>query len=121
MGESLQEAAAREAYEETGLTGLPAGHHVWRRDHTYEFNGRVFEVHEEWLLHRVEHFEPAPAELSDDEVRSILGFRWWGEELAESTDTIFPPGLGELMKNLLADGVPSAPIDISNPPLPEGD
>ncbi|MEO7844403.1 MAG: NUDIX domain-containing protein [Nocardioides sp.] len=121
LGESLQDAAAREAYEETGLTGLPAGDHVWRRDHTYEFNGRVFEVHEEWLLHRVEHFEPAPAELSGDEAQSILGFRWWGEELAEATDTILPPGLGQLVKDLLADGVPSAPIDISNPPPLHGD
>ena len=115
-GESLHEAAAREAYEETGLTTLPPGRHVWRRDHTYEYDGRVVPVHEEWLLHKVNHFEPVPAKLSRYETRSILGFRWWqSQELAGSAGTIFPPQLGRLMKDLLADGLPETPIDISDP------
>ncbi|WP_083792975.1 NUDIX domain-containing protein [Kribbella flavida] len=53
-GETLQEAAAREAYEETGLAELAVGSPVWWRDHTYEFDGRAVEVHEEWLMHRVD-------------------------------------------------------------------
>lgn len=113
-GESLQQAATREAFEETGLTTLPLGRRVWRRDHTYEFDGRMVRVHEEWLLHRVAHYEPAATRLSDMESRSIVGFRWWGwRDLAESAETIFPPRLGELVKDLLTDGVPSEPIDIS--------
>ncbi|MGI8868134.1 MAG: NUDIX hydrolase [Mycobacteriales bacterium] len=116
LGESLQEAATREAYEETGLTALPPGRRVWRRDHTYEYDGRVVQVHEEWLLHKVDHFEPVPAQLTHYETRSILGLRWWrSQELAESTETIFPPRLGHLMMDLLTDGVPTAPIDISDP------
>jgi hypothetical protein len=98
------------------LTALPPGRHVWRRDHTYEYDGRVIPVHEEWLLHKVDHFKPVPTQLSHYETRSILGFRWSQcRELAESTDTIFPPRLGHLMIDLLTDGVPSAPIDISDP------
>lgn len=34
-------------------------------------------LHEEWLLHPVSHFDPAPANLSDFETESVLGFRWW--------------------------------------------
>lgn len=113
-GESLQDAAAREAYEETGLPALPPGRQVWRRDHTYRFDGRVIEVHEEWLLHRLEHFDPAPEQLTDDETRSILGFRWWKAlDLAQSSETIFPPVLGQLLKGLLAEGVPPCPVDIT--------
>jgi len=116
VGESLYEAATREAYEETGLTGLPPGCHVWSRDHTYEYDGRVVRVHEEWLLCKVDHFEPLPTQLSDYETRSMLGFRWWrSQELAESAETIFPPRLGHLVMGLLADGVPTVPIDISDP------
>ncbi|WP_371404710.1 NUDIX domain-containing protein [Kribbella sp. NBC_00662] len=97
-GESLQAAAAREAHEETGLVDLPVGTPVWRRDHRYEFNGQAFDVHEEWLLHRVDHFTPAPANLSSYEARSILGFRWWhAQELLDTTETIFPPQLGQLL------------------------
>jgi 8-oxo-dGTP pyrophosphatase MutT (NUDIX family) len=113
-GETAQEAAAREAYEETGLIDLPPGLPVWRRDHTYEYDGRAFAVREEWLLQAVKHFNPAPAQLTESEARSVLGFRWWkAQDLAESAETIFPPQLGRLLLDLLIDGPPTAPIDIT--------
>nr|WP_162260625.1 NUDIX domain-containing protein [Terrabacter sp. Root85] len=40
QGETAQQAAVREAAEETGIKELPAGHPVWSRDHTYTYNGR---------------------------------------------------------------------------------
>ncbi|TDO68488.1 NUDIX domain-containing protein [Kribbella sp. VKM Ac-2571] len=101
--ESLQAAAAREAYEETGLRDLPTGIHVWTRDQTYEFNGETVDVHEEWLLHRVAHFTPEPAQLSEYETTTILGFRWWtAQELIETAETVFPPQLGTLLTDLPA-------------------
>ncbi|MEV0789436.1 NUDIX domain-containing protein [Kribbella sp. NPDC050459] len=100
-GETLQSAAAREAYEETGLRDLPPGRHVWTRDHTYEFNGESIDVHEEWLLHRVTHFTPTPTELSPYETTTILGFAWWtAQDLLETTETVFPPQLGHLLTEL---------------------
>ncbi|MET9318050.1 NUDIX domain-containing protein [Kribbella sp. NPDC003505] len=99
-GETLQSAAAREAYEETGLRDLPPGTHVWTRDHTYKFNGQTVDVHEEWLLHRVGHFTPTPAELSPYESTTIRGFAWWtADDLHTTTETIYPPELGQLITN----------------------
>jgi 8-oxo-dGTP pyrophosphatase MutT (NUDIX family) len=119
LGESLDQAARREAYEETGLAVLPPGDHVWTREHTYRFDGRTVEVHEDWLLHRVAHYVPAPAQLSDYEVRTVLGFRWWStDDLRSATETVFPPALGDLLAALLRDGVPAAPVDISDPTAP---
>lgn len=113
-GESLQEAAQREAYEETGLSSLPTGHPVWRRDHTYHFNDQTMAVHEEWLLHRIDNFDPVPAELTDHESQTIIGFRWWDlSELSTTAATVFPPQLGAITQELLADELPSEPIDIT--------
>ena len=116
-GESLQEAARREALEETGLMHLPVGTPVWTRDHTYHYDGRTVAVHEDWLLHSVEHFEPIPANLSDYETTSILGFRWWGaDELSQTTDVVYPPRLGHLLTTLVREGAPAVPADITEPP-----
>lgn len=118
-GESLDRAARREAYEETGLAVLPPGAHVWTREHTYRFDGRTVDVHEDWLLHRVAHYDPDPAQLSDYEVRTVLGFRWWStDDLRSTAETVFPPTLGDLLAALLRDGTPSAPVDISDPTAP---
>lgn len=115
-GESLQQAALREAHEETGLSTLPNGAPVWTRDHTYEYGGRTVEVHEDWLLHKVPHFEPSPAGLSELEARTITGFGWWEvDDLSRTTDTVFPPRLGELLAELLREGLPQEPIDITEP------
>lgn len=114
-GESLQQAAAREAYEEAGLASLPSGEAVWTRDHTYAYDGRKVDVHEDWLLHRVPHFNPAPASPSAYEAATIRSFRWWSLESLATTDaTVFPPRLGELLTELLRDGTPATPIDISS-------
>ena len=113
-GETIQQAAIREASEETGLTELPAGDPVWTRDHTYTYIGRDIQVHEDWLLHRVTNFSPAPAALTDYESSSILGFHWWSiAELKTTTETVFPPRLGQRLSTLLRSGIPSTPIDIT--------
>ena len=115
VGETLEQAAVREAAEETGLVELPAGSPVWTRDHTYKFDGREVEVHEKWLLHSVKHFAPAPADMTDYERKSIQGFRWWRiEDLVTTVDTVFPPRLGHRLAALLRDGVPLTPIDITD-------
>lgn len=113
-GETLQQAAIREAREETGLEALPEGSPVWTRDHTYRLDGQMVDVHEEWLLHSVKRFDPVPARLSDYEARSVLGFRWWrAADLRQTADTVYPPRLGHRLAALLREGIPSVPIDIT--------
>ena len=118
-GESLVEAARREAHEETGLAEPFDGAHVWTRDHTYRYDGRTVDVHEDWLLVPVAHFEPAPTSLSPYEVRTLSGARWWRtDELVATAETVFPPDLGARLTTLLAEGPPATPIDISDPTAP---
>ena len=112
--ESCDEAAAREAWEETGLEVLPPGRPVWTREARYDYSGRSYDVHETWLHHHVPHFDPAPTMLSDHENESIIGFRWWtAAELRATDDTVFPPDLGDRLERLRLDGFPTTPVDIS--------
>lgn len=116
-GESLQEAAAREAYEETGLRDLPTGTRVWWRDHTYEYADQRYDVHEDWLLHHLPHFTPAPAQLTPYESRTIQSFHWWtAHSLTTTTTTVYPPNLGPLLTALLTNGIPEKPFDITKHP-----
>lgn len=112
-GESPDEAAVREAWEETGLVRLPVGARVWTRDVTYVHAGRTFDVHEDWLHCAVDHVDPEPAGLSDRESESVLGFRWWTvDELRTTTECVFPPDLGTHLGRLQERGFPAVPIDI---------
>ncbi|WP_394275001.1 NUDIX domain-containing protein [Luteococcus sp.] len=113
-GETVHAAAAREAWEETGLTQLPDSTHVWSGDAVYEYAGKTVEVHEDWLLVRTSHFEPEATQLSEFEQTSLQGFRWWTASDLESTNaSVYPPDLGVRLTRLLSDGPPDAPTDVS--------
>jgi 8-oxo-dGTP pyrophosphatase MutT (NUDIX family) len=117
VGESHHAAAAREAWEETGLAELADGETIWTREARYSFAGASYDVHETWLRHRVAHFDPAPALPSAAEQESVVGFRWWtADELRATDDSVFPADLGERYAQLLLDGCPPAPIDITRDP-----
>lgn len=76
-GVIVQQAAVREAAEETGLEDLPVGEPVWTRNHTFRYDGCEEEVYEDWPLHRGINFRPAPAALTEYERSTIVGFHWW--------------------------------------------
>lgn len=113
-GEDVHSAARREVAEETGLADITLGPEVWRRRQIYSWRGRDTANRERWFLARVPHFEPSPAGLTEDEQEDVTGFRWWAPaELATTTETVFPPDLGERLVALLGDSPPEVPIDIS--------
>ena len=52
--------------------------------------------------------------MSAYEAGSIIGFRWWrAEDLTRTSETVYPPNLGELLEALLRDGPPREPVDIA--------
>jgi ADP-ribose pyrophosphatase YjhB (NUDIX family) len=111
-GESPSEGAIREVFEETGVRIEP-GVAVWRRTHTFEFQGRPLRQCETYFLVRVARFEPRTDNLQPAEQRFIRRFCWWDIDSIPASDELFAPTkLGNLLIDLLRDGPPVAPIDV---------
>jgi len=100
-GETPREAAARELVEETGLTGAVLSGPVHERVAEFEFEGVPFRQTETYYLARARRFDIDRSGWTDLERRSMLGARWWSaDELAATRETVYPEGLGPLLRSL---------------------
>ena len=114
-GETHEEAAIRELWEETGVqidsSELTC---VWTRSHTFEFRGRLIEQRERYYFARCE-FEPAISYANWEEYErdDLSEHRWWILEEIEASDEDFAPRrLGSLLRDLLHNGCPTEPFDV---------
>ncbi|MFF5918910.1 NUDIX hydrolase [Streptomyces flavochromogenes] len=111
--ETRQEAALRELAEETGITDIDLGPVLWTRYCSFPFDGRRWEQDEWYYLARTRRTEaaPRPQALTELENRSLAGLRWWtSAELSAARETVYPTRLAELLRTLLDEGPPRAPV-----------
>ena len=112
-GEDARAAAAREIAEETGLRAFELGDEVWRRRHSFSWQGVEIDQRERWFLARAPCFEPDTSGLSAGELADLAEWRWWTlRELQATSERLVPSTLGALLHDLLAHGPPPAPIDV---------
>ena len=117
-GESHLEALHRELVEEVGLHDPVVGAHVWNREHIIPHEDGLWDGQQDryYLVEARERFAPAPA-LSWEQLRAerLHELRWWHLDDIESatTDGVWfsPRRLGPLLRQLLTDGPPPAPLD----------
>jgi 8-oxo-dGTP pyrophosphatase MutT (NUDIX family) len=114
-GETHEQAARREVWEETGLSDVTLSPEVWRgQPWIAVWGGVAYEVRQRYFLARVPAFEIDTSGFEDFEKASVTGHRWWtAEELATTTDVLRPAGLPQLVARLLADGPPDQPITVA--------
>jgi 8-oxo-dGTP pyrophosphatase MutT (NUDIX family) len=113
-GETTEQAAARELWEETGLRLAPD-----------EIGPMVAEASGYgdlgWvcgMFHDAFYFQRAPAGFCVDisgfqpvEASTVSGHRWWTvEEVEASSTNVFPWGLAPLLRELLAGRMPAVPV-----------
>ena len=113
VGESYEDAARREVWEETGLRDFDLGPCVWRRRHVWRWCETWYDSDERYYLARVEAFEVRPQKLGAMDLESLTGHRWWSvPELAASDGLLVPRDLAELLAPLVAGDIPLQPLEV---------
>ncbi|WP_405823310.1 NUDIX hydrolase [Streptomyces sp. NBC_00838] len=109
--ETRQEAALRELAEETGITEVDLGPVLWRRTCSFPFDGRRWDQDEWYFLARTAQTETTAEGLTELERRSVAELRWWtSAELSTARETVYPTRLAGLLRTLLDEGPPDAPV-----------
>ncbi|MDE0130761.1 MAG: NUDIX domain-containing protein [bacterium] len=113
-GEIYEEAAIRELWEETGLTGVDLGPWVWRRQVVWRWGDRTYDAHERFFLLRVPRFVISPAVAVDLETETVLEYRWWSvpELQAALGESFAPSRIAEQLAAILEGCLPDTPIDV---------
>lgn len=114
-GETFEQAALRELWEETGVELAALGPPAWTRRLVFPWGGRLIDSDERFFLARLAEpdVEVVPQALEPVELETVRGHRWWSAvELRAAQDHAFAPSrLAELLPPLIAGELPARPID----------
>lgn len=112
-GESAEEAALRELFEETGVSEVELGPEVWHRRHVADWRGRTYDLRERWFMARVADQSLNTAGFTSGEQESILSAAWMSvADLRSTPDRLTPTELADLLDGLLRNGPPVAPVQV---------
>ncbi len=106
-GETFEQAAHREVFEETGITGLALGPRLWVRDRIAHWNGEEVRCIEHFHVGRVTTTDVVFDHLDADEQVVVREHRWWTlDEIAahDRADVIYPEELGDLLRQGIGAG-----------------
>lgn len=117
-GESSEDAARRELWEETGITDVEMGPCIWTQHVEFDFGGYHFDSRERIHVAWCDGGDYRPKHLEALEAAAFLGARWWPlDELMASEVPVLPTRLREFLPPIVAGDLPVEPIDISPFPL----
>ena len=107
-GESVLEAAEREAVEETGILDIEVGPIVWYGELVLGRAGRKQLLKESFVIVRAASTEFNSDLWTEEERSVIVEMRWWSaKEMADTEEIILPKVLPERLQILLTEGVPA--------------
>jgi len=102
-GESLEEAARREIFEETGFEVAEIGEVLWRREQQFVGRkGRPILIKEAFMLARCAGGEPSREGWVALERDFVDDIRWWSlEDLLATDEPVYPADLARQLREIL--------------------
>ncbi len=114
-GETSQEAASRELYEECGFRDVEVGPCIWTQYVEFDFAMYHFKSDEKiHIAHTSESSEWDPQGLEALEAAAFDDAQWWSiDDLEAAQVQTLPNRLLEFLPSIIAGNMPAEPIDIS--------
>ena len=110
-GETLEQAAERELWEETGFQGVALSRCVWTVRFRFARNDVIYDQHEHYFVARVEGLDVSEAHRELREQTEIVGHRWWSHaEIEGSSFSFRPDDISALLPSILAGDYPEEPL-----------
>ncbi|HET6400922.1 MAG TPA: NUDIX hydrolase [Candidatus Kapabacteria bacterium] len=105
VGETYEEAAIREVFEETGLEVRGECRHIHTLEKLLMFGNELRMMHAQYYL--IHHAEEPSEVRNADPGEGITDVRWWSyEECLQSNETFIPHGILDIFRDARAEFPP---------------
>ncbi len=108
-GETIAEAARREAHEETGVSDIEIGPQLDYREVVFQIDGEPVLFKETYIAATTGSWEHDYSGWTEEERLTVRDMRWWSlQDIRHTDEIVLPPDLEDLMRKAL--GATEGPV-----------